>query len=151
MDSPPLKDMPCVETVDDDEDLPPQLREARDKFHTDQLKTCIERPGIDLPPEDMIGRTVLMPPTAIGERFRGHIIERVDKSRADYEEHPELVKFKCLVNDKYKEIASYNQIVDFIENDDSWDGVWKFREIITHKSGLRPHHPEYRGCSTSLR
>jgi Reverse transcriptase (RNA-dependent DNA polymerase) len=23
-------------------------------------------------------------------------------------------------------------------------------EIITHKSGLRPHHPEYRGCSTSL-
>jgi hypothetical protein len=35
MDSPPLKDMPCVETAEEDEDLPPQLREARDKFHTD--------------------------------------------------------------------------------------------------------------------
>jgi hypothetical protein len=28
--------------------------------------------------------------------------------------------------------------------------VWKFREILTHKLGLRPHHPEYRGCGTSL-
>jgi hypothetical protein len=60
----------------------------------------------------------------------------VDKSQADYEEHPELIKFKCLVNDKYEEIVSCNQIVDFIENDDSWDDVWKFREILKHKSGL---------------
>jgi hypothetical protein len=119
MDSLPLKDMPCVKTVDEDKDLLPQLREARDKFHTDRLKTGNERPGIDLPPEEMIGRTVLMPPTAIGERFRGHIIERADKSCADYKEHPELIKFKCLVNDKYEEIVSYNQTVDFIENDDS--------------------------------
>jgi hypothetical protein len=123
MDSPPLKDMPCVKTVDNDEDLPPQLCEARDKFHTNRLKTGNERAGIDLPLEEMIGWTVLMPPTAIGERFRGHIIKPVEKSRADYEEHPKLIKFKCLVNDKYKEIVSYNQIVDFIENDDSWDGV----------------------------
>jgi hypothetical protein len=54
MDSPPLKDMPCAETVDEDEDLPPHLREARDKFHTDRLKTGNEPPGIDLPPEEMI-------------------------------------------------------------------------------------------------
>jgi hypothetical protein len=150
MDSPPLKDMPCVKTVDDNEDLPPQHREARDKLHTNRLKTGNERAGIDLPSEEMIGQTVLMPPTAIGEHFRGRIIERVDKSHIDYKEHPKLIKFKCLVNDKYKEIVSYNQILDFIENDDSWDGVWKFREILTHKSGLRPHHPEYRGCGTSL-
>jgi hypothetical protein len=117
MDSPPLKDMSCVKTVDDDEDLPPQLREARDKFHTDRLKTGNERAGIDLPLEEMIGRTVLMPPTEIGECFKGHIIEQVDKSRADYKEHPKLIMFKCLVNDKYEEIVSYNQIVDFIENE----------------------------------
>jgi hypothetical protein len=55
----------------------------------------------------------------------------------------EKVKFKCLVKDKYEEIVSNNQIVDFIENDDSRDDVWKFREILSHKLGLCPHYPEY--------
>ena len=27
---------------------------------------------------------------------------------------------------------AYNQIVDYIENNDSFDGKWKFREIIDH-------------------
>ena len=64
--------------------------------------------------------------------------------------HPEKVKFRCLVNNKYEEIVSYNQIVDFIEKDDNWDGIWKFREILSHKSGLKKGHKEYKGSGVSL-
>jgi hypothetical protein len=55
-----------------------------------------------------------------------------------------------VVDGKYEEIVSYNQIINFIEKDDHWDGVWKFREISTHKSGLRKSSKEYQGCGTSL-
>ena len=56
----------------------------------------------------------------------------MDGYRADAKTDPERIKFKCLVNDKYEEIVAYNQIVDYIENNDSFDGKWKFWEIIDH-------------------
>jgi hypothetical protein len=98
----------------------------------------------------MIGRTVLMPPTDIGERFQATIKERIDRHNADCKTHPEKVKFRCVVDGKYEEIVSYNQIIDFIEKDDNWDGVWKFREILSHKSKLTKKSKEYRGCGASL-
>ena len=51
-----------------------------------------------LKPEEMIGRTFLLPPTADGSRHRAKIMSKVremkDKAHAD----PEFIKFKCLVN-----------------------------------------------------
>ena len=44
----------------------------------------------------------------------------------------QVVKFKCLVNGEVEDIVTYNQILDFIEEDDGYDGVWKFEEIIDH-------------------
>jgi hypothetical protein len=128
----------------------PHTREDRDKFAFDRLHTGNELEGVRLSPEEMIGRTVLMPPSDIGERFRATIKERIDKHNADCETHPEKVKFRCVVDGKYEEIVSYNQIIDFIEKDDNWDGVWKFREILSHKSKLTKKSKEYRGCGTSL-
>ena len=91
-----------------------------------------------------------MPPDDTGQRFRATIQERVGKLKADYESDPKLVEFKVMVKDDFEEIVSYNDIVDFIEKDDTWDGVWKFREILTHKSGLRKGNPEYKGCGISV-
>jgi hypothetical protein len=102
-------------------------------------------------PEEMIGRTVLMLPTDIGERFRGTIKERIDQHNADCEMYPEKVKFRCVVDGKYEEIVSYNQIIDLIEKDDNWDGVWNFREILLHKSKLTKRSKEYHGCGKRAR
>jgi Reverse transcriptase (RNA-dependent DNA polymerase) len=55
-----------------------------------------------------------------------------------------------VVDGKFEEIVSYNQIINCIEKDDNWDGVWKFREILSHKSKLTKKSKEYRGCGTSL-
>ena len=134
MDS-PLKDMPEVETVDEDDELPPQLRERTKlpselseeelaRFLVDSLKTDNPVETTRLPPEEMIGRTFLMPPEEDGTRVRAKIIELVHDLKKDAHQDPEYVKFKCLVNNERHDVVAYNQIIDFIEKDDSWDGRW---------------------------
>jgi hypothetical protein len=113
-DNTPLKDMPCVEEVEPNHLQAPHTRGDRDKFAFDRLHNGNELEGIRLLPEEMVGRTVLMPPTDNGERFRATIKERFDKHNATCETHPEKVKFRCVVDGKYKEIVSYNQIIDLL-------------------------------------
>ena len=61
------------------------------------------------------------------------------------EGHPEVVKLKCIVNDQYKEVIAYNKIVEFIEDDQTWDRAWKFRKVHDHQGPIRPSDPRYKG------
>ena len=70
-----------------------------------------------LTPEEMIGRTFLMPPEADGSRHRAKIMSEVQKMKDKGHESPEHVKFKCLVNNDFEDIVAYNDIVDCIEKD----------------------------------
>jgi len=92
-----------------------------------------------LPPDKMIDRTFLMPPKEDGTRHRAKIIALINSHLAenDFEKQPKCVKFKCLVNDKYEEVVAYNDIVDYIEADDTWDGVWKFHRILDRNRWTR--------------
>ena len=56
-----------------------------------------------------------------------------------------MIKFKCLVNNDYEEIVACNDIVDFIEQDQTWDGIWKFRQVLDHQGPLKPSDPRYKG------
>ena len=98
-----------------------------------------------LPPDELIDRTFLMPPTDNGTRLHTKIIERVEEHKANLMNHPNVVKFKCRMNDDYEEIVAYNDIVDYIEQDGSWDGIWKFKEIKAHKK-VKPLDPDWKGC-----
>jgi hypothetical protein len=70
-------------------------------------------------------------------RVRAKIIQRVNDYKDGMMDDPELAakitKFRCLINDEYEEVVAYSDIVDYIEQDDTWDGVWKFKEILDHK------------------
>jgi hypothetical protein len=55
----------------------------------------------------------------------------------------EIARFQCIVNDEYEDVVAYNDIVDYIEQDDSWDGVWNSR-ILGHKR-VQPSDPDYMG------
>ena len=63
---------------------------------------------------------------------------------------PEFVKFKCRVNNEYDDIVTYNEVVDYIEKDDGWDGVWKMRNIVDHKGPLRRGDKEYKGSTYNV-
>jgi len=41
-----------------------------------------------------------------------------DKAHKD----PARIKFKCLVNNDFEEVVAYNDLVNFIEKDTSWEG-----------------------------
>jgi hypothetical protein len=61
-----------------------------------------------------------------------------------------VVKFRCLVNNEYEEVVAYNDIVDYIEQDQTWDGIWKFRQILSHQGPLHPKHKDYMGSKYNL-
>ena len=142
MDDPPLQDEPVVEMFrDPDEDVAPQIRDKKDKEDPEEARTFefenlrTENPTAQgLSPDDLIGRTFLMPPDNDGSRVRARIIQKIQDHKQDLQEHPELAKFKCTINgdDDWQDVVAYNDIVDFIEQDQTWDGVWKFREILNH-------------------
>lgn len=101
------------------EDLPEHLRpnrkpgdpnpddEAR-RFMHEFLKTTNPAEETRLPPDELIDRTFLMPPKADVSRCRAKIISRIDdcKKRNGLNSHPEIVKFKCLMNGDYEEVIA---------------------------------------------
>jgi len=162
MDDTPLGQRPEVMFPDKDEDLPPHLREPRAHgapnpeemprdFSGQTLQTDNPVLPNSLPPDKMLDRTFLMPPEDDGTRHRAKIIALIDNHLAenDFEKQPERIKFKCLVNDQHEEIVAYNDIVDYIEADDTWDGVWKFRRILDHKC-VKPSNKNYMQCSVNV-
>ena len=104
-----------------------------------------------LPPNKMLDRTFLMPAEDDGTRYRAKIIALVDNHLAenDFKKQPKHIKFKCLVNDKHKEIVAYNNIVDDNEANDTWDGVWKLWRILDYKCVTRSNK-NYMQCSVNV-
>jgi hypothetical protein len=57
------------------------------------------------------------------------------------------VKFRVSVNeDEYKEIITYNELIDFIEKNQENDAiVWRFQCIVGHQGPLLWHDKDYNG------
>ena len=89
----------------------------------------------------MIDRTFLLPPEEDGSRYWAKIMERLKATREELAKDPNLIKFCCLVNQECEEAVSHNQIVDHIEADKTWDGIWKFQKILDHEGPLKPNDP----------
>jgi hypothetical protein len=142
-------------TAEDQEDLSGHLKERKPgednplqkplKFSKRALKT-LNPTDRDLTPEEMIGRTVLMPPAEDGSRHRARIMSKVQDLKDEAHKDPAYIKFKALVNNDFEEIVAYNDIVDYIEKDESWGGVWTFEKILDHKK-VKPNDPDYRGSA----
>ena len=97
-----------------------------------------------LPPDELIGRSFLMPPDDDpNERLRATIMGRIQEMRREAAKDPAMVKFKCVVNRDYEEVVAYNDVVDYIERTDNWDGAFKFNRILAHKN-MKPGDPGYR-------
>lgn len=155
MDDPELPDMPSVDGPNNDEDnMPKHLRptkpgETRDLSWERMDTNYPTEPG--LPPEELVDRSFLMPEDEYGERYRAKITELLSDHKKDLESHPERIRFKCVVNDKWEEIVAYNDIVDYIEKDGTWgEGIWRFKEILDHKF-VKPTDPDYKGSGVNLR
>ena len=158
MDDPPLSTQPVVETVDDAEFSAEHIREPErvpgdtNTFtFADSLRTDNPTEEKKLPPKELTNRTFLMPPRQDGTRVRAKIIKMVNLHKDKNSQHPDLIRFKCLVNDDYEEIVAYNDIVDYIEQDQTWEGIWKFKEVLNHQGPIKSLNPNYRGSRYNLK
>ena len=102
----------------------------------------------NLKPEEMIGRTFLMPPTADGSRHRAKIMESAHNVKGEAHKEPAHIKFRCLVNNGFEEVVAHNDLVDFTKKDTAWEGVWTFKKILSHKK-VRKGDKDCRGAGTN--
>jgi hypothetical protein len=59
-----------------------------------------------------------------GQRLRAHIVECISDHEANVRHSDNHVKFRISVNeDEYKEIITYNELMDFIEKNKENDAI----------------------------
>ena len=54
-------------------------------------------------------------------------------------------------DDKYEDLLSYRQVLDYIEKDADNPIVWKFKCIVAHEGPLDSNSPSYKGSSYNVR
>ena len=102
-------------------------------------------------PSDLIGCTFLKPPEEDGQRFCAKIIEALVQNEQDLASNPERVKFRCSVNgDEYKEILSYNDIINHIEKDETDHGFWRLSPSLDIRDCLLSLILNTKGCVSML-
>jgi hypothetical protein len=79
-------------------------------------------------PQELLGCTFLMDTQKDGQRFRACIVECISDQESNVRHSDDHVKFWISVNeDEYKEIITYNELMDFIEKNQENDAiVWRF-------------------------
>ena len=68
-----------------------------------------------------------------GERHRATIVEVLEDHETNVKLNPTRLKFRVSVNnEQYEDMLTYAKVVDYINNDDECDVIWKFKRIISH-------------------
>ena len=108
-------------------------------------------------PDNLVGRTFLLPPGDNGESLRAKVTRKVveDIEKADGERVQKLSYVLCIGNGKLEEIISYNQLVDRLEaaaqeDNEISDDLFKFRALICHQGTLKPTDPNWKGCKYNV-
>ncbi len=103
-------------------------------------------------PSDLVGHTFLLDPQEDGQQFCARIVEAVEDHDAKLHQKPERFKFCCSINDdQYEEILSYNEILNYIEQqDDDGTRIWKFCRITAHEGPLKSSDPSYKGSKHNV-
>ena len=120
------------------------------KSRQDRDSTSGHIPMAQYDPSSLIGRTFLLPKNETGEILRAQIkqqiieitstLDETDDSRADN------INFLLDVGHGRSEmILSYNQILDYLEQDNQDETHFKFRNILGHEGPLDKDNPEYKG------
>ena len=101
-------------------------------------------------PEELVGHTIGVTDDH-GESTQIKIIEAIKEYQDSVDNSPTNVKFKCSMNnDSYEDILTYNQVMEYLSQDNDEGIVWKFKDIIGHKGPINKTHPDYKGCTYNV-
>ena len=125
-------------STDVDKSTQPDIPTVFIKSRHDDSPTS-SKPLPEFNPDDLVGRTFLLPPGDNGERLRAKVTRKVVEvvEKADGKRVQNLSYILGVGNGKVEEIISYKQLVDHLEagaNEDNEisDDLYKFRALISH-------------------
>ena len=107
-------------------------------------------PMAEYNPDDLIGRTFLLPKNEQGERLRATIKRKViETSKLLDDQHDnaiDKINFHLDVGQGRAEaIMSYVQILDHLDQQEQQEDLYKFRAITGHQGPLSPQDENYKG------
>ena len=104
-----------------------------------QLDSVVERrsddqkikPLLNIPIEDVVGRSYLLPIEEDGTRQRAKIIKVYDDHKKVLANEPDMVKLRIKANDEeYDELMAYDDFKNFIdERFIKDDGIWTYANV----------------------
>ena len=106
-------------------------------------------------PDDLIGRTFLLPKNEQGERLRATIKRKVmETSKLLDDQHDnaiDKINFHLDVGQGRAEaIMSYVQILDHLDQQEQQEELYKFRAITGHQGPLSPQDENYKGSKYNV-
>ena len=119
----------------------------------DDAGPSIIKPMPEFDPDNLIGRTFLLPPQENGERPRAKVTKKVveETEAADGNRIPNINFILDIGEGKVEELITYNQLLDHLEQADEQDNsmdqeLYRFRAIIGHEGPLKATDPNWK-CS----
>ena len=108
-------------------------------------------------PDDLIGRTFLLPPQENGERLRAKVTKKVvEEIEAAHGNRIPHINFILDIGEgKVEELITYNQLLDHLEQADKQDNLmdqelYRFRAIICHKGPSKATDPNWKGSKWNV-
>ena len=116
---------------------------------------CATKPMAEYNPDDLIGRTFLLPKNEQGERLRATIKRKViETSKHLDDQHDnaiEKINFHLDVGQGRSEATmSYVQILDHLDHQEQHEDLYKFRAITGHQGPLSPQDENYKGSKYNV-
>ena len=113
------------------------------------------KPMAEYNPEDLIGRTFLLPNNEQGERLRANIKrEVIETSKLLDNQHDnaiDKINFHLDVGQgTAKAIISYVQILDHLDHQEQQEDLYMFRAITGHQEPLSPQDESYKGSKYNV-
>ena len=113
------------------------------------------KPMAEYNPDDLIGRTFLLPKNEQGERLRATIKRKViETSKLLDDQHEnaiDKINFHLDVGQGRAEaIMSYVQILDHLDQQEQQEDLYKFRAITGHQGPLSPQDENYKGSKYNV-
>ena len=108
-------------------------------------------------PDDLVGRTVLLPPQENVERLRGKVTKKYveEVEAADSNRIPNINFILEIDEGKVEELITYSQLLDHLEQAEEQDNfmdqeLYKFRAIIGHRGPLKATDPNWKGSKYNV-
>ena len=113
------------------------------------------KPMAEYNPDDLIGRTVLLPKNEQGERLRTTIMRKVIETSKlldnQHDNATDKINFHLDVGlGRAETIMPYVQILDHLDHQEQQEDLYKYRAITGHQGPLSPQDENYKGSKYTV-